>query len=76
MMLNQPKTLAEARTIWGRTRALIPFCESKCAGEVYAYTTHQGCARFSVWVQCSRSPGHGPGDLYCRQHAKMMEEQE
>ena len=30
----------------------------------------------TVWVssyQCSRPRGHGPGGLYCKQHAKMKE---
>lgn len=26
--------------------------------------------------QCSRKPGHGPDGLYCKQHARMVEEQE
>ena len=35
-----------------------------------AFTVAQ---RFRVGVkQCSRRPGHGPANLYCKQHARMV----
>ncbi len=30
--------------------------------------------RWPVEYQCKRKPGHGPGRLYCKQHAKKVEE--
>ena len=39
----------------------------KCAAAV---SDGRGTVTFS---QCSRKPGHGPGGLYCKQHAKRLE---
>lgn len=36
-----------------------------------AYPVWRGTRR--CMEQCSRDPGHGPGDSYCKQHAKMVE---
>ena len=42
-----------------------PFDAAHCA-----YTVQPAASvRF---LQCSRKPGHGPDELYCRQHAAKM----
>ncbi len=43
----------------------VAFDPSRCAAqEPHVYTFHQ----------CLRSPGYGPDYLYCKRHAKMLEE--
>jgi len=66
-MFNAPKTLKEAKAyrynIWGGNPNGHSFKEGKCAYEIMSnYLTYQ----------CSRSDGHGPDCLYCKQHAKMV----
>lgn len=43
---------------WGRR-----YDSSRCAEEIQ-----------NGWIsyQCSRKPGHGPEELYCKQHAKQF----
>ena len=63
-----PRTLADAmRVRYGRHRN--HYVRSGCAAEVYDS---------SRWYphQCTRKNGHGPDRLYCKQHAKMVQEQE
>jgi hypothetical protein len=45
----------------------------------YGNPEHTGDCVVEVWqdfwsYQCSRKRGHGPDGLYCKQHAKMVEE--
>jgi len=42
--------------------------ESRCIEEVKA---QEG---WGHWYQCQRKRGHGPNELYCKQHAKMLAE--
>ena len=66
-MINPPKTRKEALAIqYGPKDEGYPgwlqwFNEACCA---YPIT-------IGNW-QCSRRPGHGPDNLYCRQHAKKV----
>jgi hypothetical protein len=69
-VINPPRTREEAkrRTYrrWINDRSPVPYDPSACAyhvwGSAYGY-------------QCSRKPGHGPWEGYCKQHAKMLEKQ-
>ena len=71
-MLNPPKTKEEAENRDYCVRRLYDvaakkYNPSQCAYHVFPWR----------WTdkdhQCSRSPGHGPDGLYCKQHAKMVE---
>lgn len=63
-MIHPPRTRAEARkcqygsSLWGKTK----FNPKRCAQEVSSGT------RAPTYHQCDRKPGHGPDELYCRQH--------
>lgn len=52
----------------------VPFAASRrfnpkrCAFRILAGTGH-------YTYQCSRHPGHGPHDLFCKQHAAVVERQ-
>ncbi|KKM17427.1 hypothetical protein LCGC14_1675820 [marine sediment metagenome] len=53
---------------------------SKCMYEVFrlmSWANVQGPRPPNVYVgsQCSRKQGHGEDGLYCKQHAKMMEQE-
>jgi hypothetical protein len=66
-MINPPKTIEEARQKKYNARAGNPkgwpYDEERCAYEVHSdFLSHQ----------CSRKNGHGPAELYCKQHAKMV----
>lgn len=67
-MLNPPMTQEEAEAhIYGRW-----------SGNPKGHAYRPGRCAYSVWRnfisgQCSRIWGHGPGGLYCKQHAKMVE---
>lgn len=71
-MINPPNTVEEARatkygngSTWcGRAH----YYEGFCAWEVWSGP--QGMSS----KQCYRRFGHGPGGLYCKQHAKFFEE--
>lgn len=63
-MDNPPRTVEAAQEYWYAIRHC--FHGSRCAAVVY-------CGRFRVREQCLRRPGHGPGGLYCKQHAAMIE---
>lgn len=67
-MINPPKTRAEAeKCTYGNERQYFgvqKFNPDMCAYEI--------CLD-GEFYQCSRKPGHGPDDLYCKQHAKIVE---
>ncbi len=70
-MLNPPKTLEEAHKTrynsWAGNPKGTLYKDKYCAYDVWlstGWTSHQ----------CSRKNGHGPAGLYCKQHAKMVEE--
>ena len=69
-MLTYPRTIEEARKYRYGARAGIhagnAYADGYCAYEVGAY------AQWPIAHQCSRKSGHGPGGLYCKQHAKMV----
>ena len=66
-MFHEPKTQQEAQTHryggWAGNEKGRPFDPRRCAAEVMS-----GYHFF----QCTRKPGHGPGGLYCKQHAKCV----
>jgi hypothetical protein len=68
-MLSAPKTLLEAKSykysVWAGNSKGLPYKPEKCAYEIF---------RDYVGRQCARSNGHGPENLYCKQHAKMVSE--
>ena len=67
-MINPPRTKEEARKRnYGHGKLKLPFYGDRCAYAV-------GGDPVRVFNQCSRRPGHGPGELYCKQHARMVEE--
>ncbi len=67
-MNDYPQTIEEAREYrynrWGGNPKGSPYREGKCAGEVFLH---------HLFYQCSRSPKYGPGNLYCKTHAKYAE---
>lgn len=69
-MYNAPKTIEEARArrygAWSGNPDGHAYDESQCAEEV---SSHDG--RMTNYYQCQRKPGHGPGGLYCKAHAKQ-----
>ncbi len=68
-MINAPKTKEEARRYgyskWAGNPKGIPYQEDQCAYEAWEvrWGSHQ----------CPRKDGHGPSELYCKQHAKIVE---
>jgi hypothetical protein len=44
----------------------VPYDPDRCAREVFGPNGN------GVGKQCSRDNGHGPGRLYCHQHARMF----
>ncbi len=68
-MLFPPKTKAEAAAHrynrWGGNSKGTPFNPACCAWESI------GSERGALPWQCRRKPGHGPENIYCKQHAKM-----
>lgn len=64
-MLNPPKTREEARVYrYCSLYGVRWYSPDYCAWEI-------ACRK---GVQCLRKPGYGPDGLYCRQHAKKLEE--
>lgn len=65
-MYDDPVTKEEARLQrYGAPHREVAYDERQCA--------------FRVWPaigwgnhQCNRKPGHGPAQLYCRQHAEIV----
>lgn len=74
-MISPPRTLAEARTYrygtWRGRVSGVPYAQSRCA-----YDVRHIADAWDHGAQCSRLPGHGPANLYCRQHAKMLAKRE
>jgi len=69
-----PRTRAEAEKMrYGEYRPALVFGwgfdRFKCAWAVRGYLRHQ------IEHQCSRKPGHGPDKLYCKQHARMVDDE-
>lgn len=68
-MIGLPKTKAEAKqhryNRWAGNPKGMAYDEERCANEV-----SDSCGFGSH--QCTRRPGFGPGELYCRVHAKMI----
>lgn len=71
-MLHYPVTLEQAKKVrYGGSAGYprSPYRPERCAEEVgeppHYFHSHQ----------CHRGPGHGPARLYCKQHAKRVEEQ-
>lgn len=71
-MFNPPKTIEEAKAYkyneWAGNPKGMPYREKECAYEVWPSS-----GGFLPY-QCSRKNGHGPAELYCKQHTKMVEE--
>jgi len=70
-MIDLPRTREEAEAYryhrWAGAPAGHPYRPNQCAYEIW-----QGFHSY----QCLRKPGHGPGNLYCKQHAKILAERE
>lgn len=67
-MINPPKTLEEARAHryneWAGNPEGNKWRGGYCAYEMFSSI---------LSLQCGRRLGHGPANLYCKQHAKMVE---
>jgi len=72
-MINPPKTQQQAAQLrygaWAGLPKGRPYDPGKCAYEV------GGNPPVMLFSQCLRKPGHGPDWLYCKQHAKKVDEQ-
>ncbi len=71
-MIGHPKTIKEAREYnYGISPGpgKISYYEGCCAYEVSGVIAHYRVSR-----QCLKKNGHGPGLLYCKQHAMIVEE--
>ena len=66
-MIDKPRTREEAEAYrygeWPGNPKGNAYLPARCAFEVS-----------SGWLfaQCARKPGHGPDELYCKQHAKQV----
>lgn len=69
MTHDYPKTIKEAEQkrygVWAGNPRGYRYRPDNCAAEVLPSGTW-------VYHQCSRRPGHGPGHLYCKQHAAKI----
>ena len=67
-MTRDPVTREEAAKkpyrVWGGNPTGNPHDPTRCAAQV------ADSGRSCLFHQCIRKPGHGPDDLYCKQHAK------
>lgn len=70
-MIDAPRTADEAaKIIYGYRdsfRRGAAYNPSRCAYEV------SDPPWYLDYYQCSRKPGHGPDGLYCKQHAKKVD---
>lgn len=70
-MIDAPKTRAEAQCyryrVWAGSPNGSPYRPTLCAYEV-----PEG-GRSLLFRQCGKSPGFGPDNLYCRQHANIIQ---
>lgn len=68
IMINYPKTLDEAKQHkyrrWAGNSKGNSYREGYCAYEVFSTIPSS---------QCSRKAKAGPGGLYCKQHAKLVQ---
>lgn len=64
--MDYPANLKDAVFFWWQRNWL--FVGRNCAYPV----RRPGRA---IATQCEKSPGHGPGGLYCKQHAKKIEKE-
>lgn len=73
MMLDPPKTKKEAQQYrynkWAGNPQGRAYNPTQCVYEVHE------SGRGYMFYQCSRKSGHGPDNLYCKQHAKMVDSQ-
>lgn len=69
-MYELPMNISQARIYRYNVHTDKPggedFKESQCAYEVV------GAHKDGVANQCSRLPGYGPGELWCKQHARSI----
>lgn len=66
-MFKYPITHEEAATLtYGQFMSKRRYDPKCCAFRVWSP------GRGSMDSQCSRKPGHGPGELYCKQHAEAV----
>lgn len=67
-MLNPPKTLEEAQAYrygkWAGNPKGHSYKREYCACQVFP--------QLGEHYQCQRKNGHGPDNLYCKQHAKIL----
>ena len=67
-MKHDPTTIEEARKkTYGFSFQNFPYVEGKCA-----FSVMEG-GRGGGIHQCAKKNGHGPGDLYCKQHARKVD---
>ena len=68
-MIDLPLTKKEAMKYKYGTglQRQVPFDDGRCAYEVWDRTMWPSCH------QCDRKPWCGPDQLYCKQHAKIVE---
>lgn len=67
LMFDAPKTKEEAKKRkYGRHNNRV-FVPNRCAFEVFHGWSYS---------QCRRKPGHGPDQLYCKQHSKYFDKGE
>ncbi len=68
-MLDYPKTIEEAKRYrygtWSGNPEGRSYIPARCAWEVL---------NGHLFYQCSRKNSHGPASLYCKQHARIIEE--
>ncbi len=66
-MLDYPKTLVDVKLHryreWAGNPSGSVYQPGKCAYEIFSAIPSS---------QCSRSNGHGPAGLYCKQHSKIV----
>jgi hypothetical protein len=68
-MTSPPRTKEEARVYRYPYRGVgKPYTDGQCAYSVPVRP------HWLNYHQCTRRPGHGPDGLYCKQHAKMVED--
>jgi len=70
MIIKPPLTKKQAEDgvygDWAGNPQGRKFTPDQCAYELWP-------DRYPSTHQCTQKPGHGPADLYCKQHAKMVE---
>ena len=71
--MKEPRTKEDARKhryrTWAGNPKGEPYIESRCVCDV------SDGGRSVLSHQCYRKPGHGPDNLYCKQHAAKVEEE-